>query len=161
LTPSFMPAPGKTADTMTHSERSKTNKSGDGESLPQGESPSGRRVERVIAMMLAKRRLQPRRFEGSPRRKEQSRLVKVRAILWTVGMAYTGILLTGQDLRTLNSLSATEGLLGALAGFLLAIMFTLREKRRRPALIAHSIAQILPNCGIPPENRGSNPKLTH
>jgi len=87
--------------------------------------------------------------------------MKVRAILWTVAMAYTGILLTGQDLRTLNSLSATEGFLGALAGFLLAIMFTLREKRRRPALIAHSIAQILPNCGIPPENRGSDPKLTH
>ena len=76
-------------------------------------------------------------------------------------MAYTGILLTGQDLRTLNSLSLTEGLLGALAGFLLASMFTLREKRRRPALIAQSFAQILPNCGIPPENRGSDPKLTH
>ena len=146
---------------MTHSERSKTSKSGDGESLPQRESPSRRRVERVIAIMLAKRRLQPRKFVGSPRRKEQSRIVKVRAILWTVGMAYTGILLTGQDLRTLNSLSVTEGLLGALAGFLLASMFTLREKRRRPALIAQSFAQILPNCGIPPENRGSDPKLTH
>ena len=76
-------------------------------------------------------------------------------------MAYAGFILTGQDLRTLNSLSATEGFLGALAGFLLAIMFTLREKRRRPALIAHSIAQILPNCGIPPENCGSAPKLKH
>jgi hypothetical protein len=144
---------------MTHSERSDANKSGDGESLPQRESPSRRRVERVIARMLAKRRLQPRKFVGSPRRKEQP--MKVRAILWTVGMAYTGILLTGQDLRTLNSLSVTEGFLGALAGFLLAIMFTLREKRRRPALIAHSIAQILPNCGIQPQNRGSDPKLTH
>ena len=146
---------------MTHSERSETNKSGDGESLRQRESPSGRRVERVIAGMLAKRRLQPRKFVGSPRRKEQSRQMKVRAILWTLGMAYAGFLLTGQDLRTLNSLSAMEGFLGALAGFLLAIMFTLREKRRRPALIAHSIAQLLPNCGIPPENRGSDPKLTH
>ncbi len=101
------------------------------------------------------------RLPRSPRRKEQSRPMKVRAILWTVAMAYTGILLSGQDLRTLNSLSVTEGFLGALAGFLLATMFTLREKRRRPALIAHSIAQILPNCGIPPENRGSDPKLTH
>ncbi len=101
------------------------------------------------------------RLPRSPRRKEQSRPMKVRAILWTVAMAYTGILLSGQDLRTLNSLSVTEGFLGALAGFLLAIMFTLRDKRRRPALIAHSIAQILPNCGIPPENRGSDPKLTH
>jgi hypothetical protein len=76
-------------------------------------------------------------------------------------MAYTGVLLSGQEPRTHNSLPVTEGFLGALAGFLLAIMFTLREKRRRPALIAHSIAQILPNCGIPPENRGSDPKLTH
>jgi len=49
---------------MTHIERSKTNKSGDGESLPQRESPSRRRVERVIARMLAKRRLQPRKFVG-------------------------------------------------------------------------------------------------
>jgi uncharacterized membrane protein YccC len=87
--------------------------------------------------------------------------MKVRAILWTVAMAYTGVLLSGQEPRTLNSLPVTEGFLGALAGFLLAIMFTLREKRRRPALIAHSIAQLLPNCGIPPENRGSAPKLKH
>ena len=88
--------------------------------------------------------------------------MKVRAIFWTVALAYTGFLLTGQGLRTFNSLSITEGFLGALAGFLLAIMFTLREERRRkPALIAHSIAQILPNWGIPPENRGSGPKLKH
>lgn len=80
----------------------------------------------------------------------------VRVILWTVAMAYTGFLLTGQGLRTFNSLSITEAFLGALTGFLLAIMFTLREKRRQgPAFIAHSIAQILPNWGIPAENRGS------
>ena len=85
--------------------------------------------------------------------------VKVRAIVWTVVMAYTGFLLTGQGLRTFNSLSITEGFLGALAGFLLAIMFTLREeRRRRPALIAHSIAQILPNWANPPENRDSGPR---
>jgi hypothetical protein len=41
-------------------------------------------------------------------------------------------------------------------------MFTLREKRRRrPALIAYSFAQILPNWGIPPEERGSGPKRKH
>jgi len=85
--------------------------------------------------------------------------MKVRAIFWTVAMAYTGFLLTGQGLRTFNSLSITEGFLGALAGILLAIMFTLREKRRRPALIAHSIAQILPNWGS--ENPGSGPTLKH
>jgi hypothetical protein len=82
----------------------------------------------------------------------------VRVILWTVTMAYTGFLLTGQGLRTFNSLSITEAFLGALTGFFLAIMFTLREKRRqRPALIAHSIAQILPNWGISPEK--PRPKL--
>ena len=75
--------------------------------------------------------------------------MKVRAILWTVTMAYTGFLLTGQGLRTFNSLSITEGFLGALTGYLLAVMFTLRQRRRqRPALIAYSIVQILPNWGI-------------
>jgi hypothetical protein len=32
----------------------------------------------------------------------------VRVILWTVAMAYTGFLLTGQGLRTFNSLSITD-----------------------------------------------------
>lgn len=60
-------------------------------------------------------------------------------------MAYAGFLLTGQGLRTFNSFSLSQGALGALTGFLLAIMFTLREKRRRrPALITYS-SEILPN----------------
>jgi hypothetical protein len=88
--------------------------------------------------------------------------MKIRAIFWTVAMAYTGFLLTGQGLRTFNSFSITEGSLGALTGFLLAIMFSLREKRRRrPALIAHSFAQIRSNWGIPPENRGPGPRFKH
>jgi hypothetical protein len=83
----------------------------------------------------------------------------VRVVLWTVSMAYTGFLLTGQGLRTFNSLSVTEALLGALTGFLLAIMFTLRERRRqRPALVAYSIEQIFPNWGMSRENGGSHPK---
>jgi len=85
--------------------------------------------------------------------------MKGRAIIWTVAMAYTGFLLTGQGLRTFNSLSITEAFLGALTGFLLAIMFTLREKRRqRPALVTHSIEQMYPNWGRSSENRGSDPK---
>lgn len=85
--------------------------------------------------------------------------MKVRVILWTVTMAYTGFLLTGQGLRTFNSLSITEGILGAIAGFLLAVMFTLRERRQqRPVLIAHSVAQVLPNWGFPAENRHSQPE---
>jgi hypothetical protein len=83
----------------------------------------------------------------------------VRLILWTVTMAYTGFLLTGQGLRTFNSLSITEACLGALTGFLLAIMFILRERRRRrPALVTYSTAQIFPNWGTSDENRGSHPK---
>jgi hypothetical protein len=80
----------------------------------------------------------------------------VRLILWTVTMAYTGFLLTGQGLRTFNSLAITEAFLGALTGCLLAIMFTLRERRRqRPALVAYSIEQVFPDWGISRENRGS------
>ena len=74
----------------------------------------------------------------------------VRAVLWPVAMSYAGFILTGQRLRTFDSLSVTESFLGALTGFLLAIMFTLREKRRRrPAFVAHSIAQVFPEWDIP------------
>jgi len=84
--------------------------------------------------------------------------MKARAIFWTAAMAYTGFILTGQGLRTFNSLSITESFLGALTGLLLAIMFTLRERRRqRPALIKYSIEQMFPNWGVS-KNRGSGPK---
>lgn len=83
----------------------------------------------------------------------------VRVILWTVVMAYTGFLLTGQGLRTFNNLSITEVFLGALTGFLLAIMFSLRERRRqRPALVTYYIEHIFPNWGTSRENRSSHPK---
>ena len=83
----------------------------------------------------------------------------VRVILWTVVMAYSGFLLTGQGLRTFNSLSITEAFLGALTGFLLATMFTLRERRRhRPAVVTYPIEQIFPNWGKSRENGGSHPK---
>ena len=76
-------------------------------------------------------------------RKRQA--VKIRAILWTATMGYAGFILTGQGLRTFNNLSITEGLLGALTGFLLAVMFTLRERRRRRGgFITYSIDDILP-----------------
>lgn len=82
----------------------------------------------------------------------------VRAILWTAIMAYTGFLLTGQGLRTFNSLSISEGLLGALTGFLLAVMFTLRERRRRrAAFITYSIGDILPWAS--PKEHSSHPNV--
>ena len=74
-------------------------------------------------------------------------------------MAYAGFLLTGQGLRTLNSFSITEALLGALTGFLLAIMFTFRQRRRqRPALVTYPMEQIFPNWGKSRETGGSHPK---
>jgi hypothetical protein len=83
----------------------------------------------------------------------------VRVILWTVLMAYSGFLLTGQGLRTFNNLSITEAFLGALTGFLLAIMFTLRERRRqRPAVVTYHMEQIFPHWGKSRENGRSHPK---
>lgn len=83
-----------------------------------------------------------------------------RLILWTAAMAYTGFILTNQGLRMFNSLSITEAFLGALTGFFLAIMFTLRERRlQRPAFVGHSIAQMFPDWGASRENRDSGPKL--
>ena len=83
----------------------------------------------------------------------------IRVILWPLVLAYTGFLLTGQGLQTFNSLSITEAILGALTGFLLAIMFTLRERRRRrPAFVAHSIAHILPEWETLFENGRSKHK---
>ena len=85
-------------------------------------------------------------------------MFSVRVVLWTVAMAYTGFILTNQGLRTFNSLSLTEAVLGALTGFLLAVMFTLRERRRqRPAFVVHSIAQIFPDWGTSRRNRDSPP----
>ena len=85
----------------------------------------------------------------------------LRVIFWTAAMAYTGFILTNQGLRTFNNLSITEALLGALTGFFLALMFTLREKRRRgPAFVAHSIAHIVPGWGASHDG-DSHPKQKH
>jgi hypothetical protein len=81
----------------------------------------------------------------------------VRITLWPLAMSYTGFMLTGQGLRTFNSLSISEALLGALTGFLLALMFTMREKRHhRPAFAAHSIAQIVPYWAATTSDRKPN-----
>jgi len=89
-------------------------------------------------------------------------MFSVRVILWTLAMAYTGFILTNQGLRTFNSLSITEAFLGALTGFFLAVLFTLRERRRqRPAFFAHPIAQIFPDWGTSRENRDSRPNPRH
>jgi hypothetical protein len=70
----------------------------------------------------------------------------LRLILWMPAMAYTGFMLTNQGLRTFNSLSITEAFLGALTGLFLAVMFTLRQRRRqRSAFVVYSIAHIFPD----------------
>ena len=56
--------------------------------------------------------------------------MKVRAVSWTVALAYTGFLLGGNGSPSFDSLSISEALLGALTGILLAIMFIIRAKRR-------------------------------
>jgi hypothetical protein len=92
--------------------------------------------------------------------KQVTPVFSLRVILWTAAMAYTGFILTNQGLRTFNSLSITEAFLGALTGFLLAVMFTLRERRRqRPAFIGQSVAQIFPDWGASHENRDSRQNL--
>ena len=84
-------------------------------------------------------------------------MFSLRVLLWTAAMAYTGFILTNQGLRTFNRLSLTEAFLGALTGFFLAIMFTLRERRRhRSSFVSHSIAQMFPEWRTPRENRDSH-----
>jgi hypothetical protein len=80
----------------------------------------------------------------------------LRLILWMPAMSYTGFMLTNQGLRTFNSLSITEAFLGALTGLFLAVMFTLRERRRqRSAFVVYSIAHIFPDWVTSREKRDS------
>ncbi len=75
-------------------------------------------------------------------------MFSLRVVFWTAAMAYTGFILTNQGLRTFNRLSISEAVLGALTGFLLAIMFAMRERRRRrPSFVSHSIAEMFPEWG--------------
>ena len=56
--------------------------------------------------------------------------MNLRLILWTLVMAYGGFLWAGKGAQSLNSISITGALVGAIAGFLLAIMFTRRNRRK-------------------------------
>jgi len=53
-----------------------------------------------------------------------------RLILWIPTLAYAGFLLLGGKSLTSLGQVFTAAFLGALLGFLLAIMFTLRQHRR-------------------------------
>ena len=54
----------------------------------------------------------------------------LRIILWTLGLAYCGFLITGRAVQSFNSTSISGALMGAVLGFLLAVMFTLRARRK-------------------------------
>lgn len=58
--------------------------------------------------------------------------VNIRAILWTVTMAYFGFLWAGKGVPSFNSLTISGALMGAVIGFLLALMFARRAKRKKP-----------------------------
>jgi membrane associated rhomboid family serine protease len=56
--------------------------------------------------------------------------MNLRLILWTFAMAYGGFLWAGKGAPSFNSISITGAVFGAMIGFLLAIMFTRRAKRK-------------------------------
>jgi ABC-type enterochelin transport system permease subunit len=54
----------------------------------------------------------------------------LRVILWTLGLAYCGFLITGRAIQSFNSTSISGAVTGAVLGFLLAVMFILRARRK-------------------------------
>ena len=56
--------------------------------------------------------------------------MKLRVILWTLAMAYGGFLWAGRGAQSLNGMTTSGALIGAVIGFLLAIMFSRRERRK-------------------------------
>ena len=55
----------------------------------------------------------------------------LRAILWTVTMAYFGFLWAGRGIPAFNSLTISGALMGAVIGALLAFMFARRARRKK------------------------------
>jgi membrane associated rhomboid family serine protease len=64
-------------------------------------------------------------------------VLSVRIVIWTVMMAYAGFLMTGSKSLTAPGMTLTTAFFGALVGFLLAIMFTLRQHRRQVRAARH------------------------
>jgi membrane associated rhomboid family serine protease len=57
--------------------------------------------------------------------------MSLRVILWTVAMAFGGFLWAGRGIQSFNRISISGALIGAVMGFLLAIMFTRRARRKQ------------------------------
>jgi membrane associated rhomboid family serine protease len=57
--------------------------------------------------------------------------MKLRLVLWTVAMAYAGFLWAGKGVHELNSVSISGAIIGAATGFLLALIFARRIRRKQ------------------------------
>jgi hypothetical protein len=57
-----------------------------------------------------------------------------RMIPWALAMAYCGFLIAGRGSRSFDNNTIAEGIIGAVLGFLLAFLFTLRAKRKESEL---------------------------
>jgi hypothetical protein len=55
---------------------------------------------------------------------------RLRLLIWIPALAYTGFLLSGGTHLASEGQIVTLGSLGASLGFLLAAMFTIRQRRR-------------------------------
>jgi positive regulator of sigma E activity len=56
--------------------------------------------------------------------------MNLRIVLWTLAMAYGGFLWAGRGAQSLNAVTISGAMIGAVVGFLLAIMFSRRAKRK-------------------------------
>ena len=69
-------------------------------------------------------------WSNCPNSKDNLMGHRLRLILWIPALAYVGFLLSGgRDFAALGEI-VTMAFLGALLGFLLAAMFTIRQHRR-------------------------------
>jgi uncharacterized membrane protein YccC len=57
-------------------------------------------------------------------------MIILRIILWTICMAYCGFLIAGSGTRSFDKNTIAETLIGAVLGFLLAVLFKLRARRK-------------------------------
>src|SRR5262249_38477051 len=57
-----------------------------------------------------------------------------RMIPWTLAMAYCGFLIAGRGSRSFDQNTISEAVIGAVLGFLLAFLFTLRARRKQSEL---------------------------
>ena len=67
---------------------------------------------------------------GILRTEEVGSMSSRRMIPWTLAMAYCGFLIAGRGSRSFDSNTILEAGVGAVLGFLLALLFTLRAKRK-------------------------------